>query len=137
MKAFIRRYPLSIAIILLVTFLSFFKPPKTEMDHVPGIDKLVHTAMYFVMAGLLWWEFFRGKKKTGAPMWHAWVGAFLCPLIYGGMVELLQEYCTSHRGGEWLDFAANSAGVILVAIVVKIITAHNNCQSSKQLGQGK
>jgi VanZ family protein len=117
MKAFILRYPLSIAIILVVTYLSFFKPPSTDLDKVPGIDKLVHTGMYFVMAGLLWFEFFRGRRKTKAPMWHAWVGAFLCPLVYGGTVELLQEYCTEYRGGEWLDFAANSAGVILAAIV--------------------
>lgn len=117
MKAFILRYPLSIAIILLVTYLSFFKPPQTELDDVPGIDKLAHTAMYFVMAGLLWLEFYRGRRKTNAPMWHAWVGAFFCPLIYGGLVELLQEYCTEYRGGEWLDFAANSSGVILTAIL--------------------
>ena len=117
MKAFILRYPFSIAIILLVTFLSFFKPPKTDMDDVPGIDKLVHTGMYFVMAGLLWLEFYRGRKKTNAPMWHAWIGAFVCPLVYGGVVELLQEYCTEYRGGEWLDFGANSLGVILAAMV--------------------
>ena len=117
MKAFILRYPFSIAIILLVTFLSFFKPPQTELDDVPGIDKLVHTGMYFVMAGLLWLEFYRGRKKTNAPMWHAWIGAFLCPLVYGGVVELLQEYCTEYRGGEWLDFGATSLGVILAALV--------------------
>ena len=121
MKAFILRYPFSIAIILLVTFLSFFKPPKTDIDDVPGIDKLVHTAMYFVMAGLLWLEFYRGQKKTNAPILHAWIGAFLCPLIYGGVVELLQQYCTEHRGGEWLDFAANSLGVILAAVAATFI----------------
>ena len=117
MKGFILRYPLSIAIILLVTFLSFFKPPSTDLDNVPGIDKLVHTGMYFVMASFLWWEFYKGQKNTHAPIWHAWVGAFLCPLLYGGIVELLQEYCIEHRGGEWLDFAANSAGVIIAAVV--------------------
>ncbi len=117
MKGFILRYPLSIAIILLVTFLSFFKPPSTDLNDVPGIDKLVHTGMYFVMASFLWWEFYKGQKNTHAPIWHAWVGAFLCPLLYGGIVELLQEYCTEHRGGEWLDFAANSAGVIIAAVV--------------------
>lgn len=121
MKAFILRYPFSIAIILLVTFLSFFKPPKTDMDDVPGIDKLVHTAMYFVMAGLLWLEFYMGQKKTNAPIWHAWIGAFLCPLVYGGVVELLQQYCTEYRGGEWLDFAANSLGVILAAVAATFI----------------
>ena len=117
MKAFILRYPLSITIIMLVTFLSFFKPPSTDLNDVPGIDKLVHTGMYFVMASMLWWEFYKGQKKTQAPIWHVWVGALLCPLIYGGLVELLQEFFTQHRGGEWLDFAANSAGVVIAAVI--------------------
>ncbi|MBQ7272399.1 MAG: VanZ family protein [Bacteroidaceae bacterium] len=133
MKSFISRYPCSLAIILLVTYLSFFKPPHTQMDSVIGIDKLVHTAMYFLMAGLLWWEFLRGRVKTQAPMWHAWIGAFLCPLLYGGIVELAQEYCTDHRGGEWLDFAANSSGVILAAIAARYLFP----SQLKKFGQGK
>jgi len=32
-------------------------------------------------------------------------------------VELLQEYCTTYRGGDWLDFAANSVGAILASLV--------------------
>ncbi len=130
MKAFVLRYPFSIAIILLVTFLSFFKQPSTDLDNVPGIDKLVHPCMYFVMASLLWWEFYIGQQKTNAPMWHGWVGALLCPLVYGGVVELLQEYCTAYRGGEWLDFAANSAGVIIAAVAAmfyrKYAIQHNH-----------
>jgi hypothetical protein len=31
-----------------------------------------------------------------------------------GLLELLQAYCTGgHRNGDWLDFAANSIGVLL------------------------
>ena len=52
-----------------------------------------------------------------APMWHAWVGAFLCPVLFSGCVELLQEYCTTYRGGDWLDFAANTTGAILASLV--------------------
>ena len=47
----------------------------------------------------------------------AWVGAFLCPILFSGCVELLQEYCTTYRGGDWLDFAANSVGAILASLV--------------------
>lgn len=121
MKTFILRYPMSLAIILLVTYLSFFKPPSTDLDKVLGFDKLVHTGMYFIMASVLWWEFYKGQLKTKAPIWHAWIGAFICPLVFGGVVELLQEYCTEYRGGEWLDFAANSAGVIIAALAAAYV----------------
>jgi hypothetical protein len=29
----------------------------------------------------------------------------------------MQSYCTEHRGGDWLDLAANTTGVILAALV--------------------
>ena len=44
--------------------------------------------------------------------------AFLCPILFSGCVELLQEYCTTYRGGDWLDFAANTTGAILASLVV-------------------
>ena len=34
-------------------------------------------------------------------------------IMMSGIIELLQAYCTTNRSGEWLDFAANSLGVIL------------------------
>jgi len=59
----------------------------------------------------------RAHRRDHAPMWHAWVGAFLCPVLFSGCVELLQEYCTTYRGGDWLDFAANTTGAILASLV--------------------
>jgi VanZ family protein len=37
--------------------------------------------------------------------------------LFSGMVELLQEYCTTYRGGDWLDFAANTTGAVLASMV--------------------
>ena len=82
-----------------------------------GTGKLVHICMYFGMSGMLWLEFLRAHRRDEAPLWHAWVGAFFCPVLFSGCVELLQEYCTSYRGGDWLDFAANSTGALLASLV--------------------
>ena len=98
-------------------YLSFFNPPKTDLSEIPNLDKLVHICMYFGMSGMLWLEFLRAHRRDEAPLWHAWVGAFFCPVLFSGCVELLQEYCTSYRGGDWLDFAANSTGALLASLV--------------------
>ena len=116
MLYYIRKYPLSLVIILTVIYLSFFKPPRTEIGSIPGMDKVVHVCMYLGMSGMLWLEFVRAHKKTRVPMWHAWLGAWLCPVVFSGIVELLQEYCTTYRGGDWLDFAANTAGATLASL---------------------
>ena len=58
MLYYIKKYPFSLAIILVVIYLSFFKPPK--MDDIPlfpGVDKVVHFCMYGGMSGMLWLEF--------------------------------------------------------------------------------
>lgn len=118
MLHYIKKYPVSIAIILLVIYLSFFKPPSLpDTDwKIPHLDKVVHMGMYFVMSGMLWWEFFRSHKSR-LLMHRAWIGAFLCPVLFSGCVEVLQEYCTSHRGGDWLDFLANTVGALLASLI--------------------
>lgn len=73
MLYYIKKYPLSLLIILTVVYLSFFKPPQTEMDSIPGIDKVVHVCMYLGMSGMLWLEFVRAHRKDAGRvrMWHA------------------------------------------------------------------
>ena len=80
MLSYIKKYPISLFIILTVIYLSFFKPPKTDLNEIPNLDKLVHICMYFGMSGMLWLEFLRAHRRDDAPLWHAWVGAFLCPI---------------------------------------------------------
>ncbi len=117
MIRYIKKYPISLAFIVVVVYLSFFKPPSVpEVALFPHADKIVHMGMYFVMSALLWWEFWRSNKEQ-ITIWHAWVGAFLCPVLFSGVVELLQEYCTTYRGGDWLDFLANTTGATLASII--------------------
>ena len=106
MLSYIKKYPISLFIILTVIYLSFFKPPKTDLSEIPNLDKLVHICMYFGMSGMLWLEFLRAHRRDEAPLWHAWVGAFFCPVLFSGCVELLQEYCTSYRGGRLAGFCS-------------------------------
>lgn len=109
---YIKRYPLSLCVIAVVIYLSFFKPPSTDLAKIPHLDKFVHICMYGGLSGMLWLEFFRNHRKKMI-LWHAWVGAVLCPIVFSGAVELLQAYATSYRGGDWLDFLANATGVFL------------------------
>ena len=117
MLYYIKKYPVSLVIILAVIYLSFFKPPTTDLGTIPNLDKVVHICMYFGMSGMLWLEFLRAHRRDRTPMWHAWVGAFACPVLFSGAVELLQAFCTTYRGGDWLGFAANTTGAVLASLV--------------------
>lgn len=115
---YLKKYPVSLCIILLVIYLSFFRPPQPdEIPTFPGMDKAVHFLMYFGMSGMLWLEYGRAHRLYSSPLWHVWVGGFLCPILFSGIVELLQAYCTTYRGGEWMDLAANAAGVLTASLL--------------------
>lgn len=121
MLYFLKKYPVSLLVIATVIYLSFFRPPSTELSTIPNIDKVVHVCMYFGMSGMLWLEFLRAHRRDNTPLWHAWVGALLCPVLFSGAVELLQAYCTTYRGGDWLDFAANTAGALLASALAQVV----------------
>ena len=42
MLYYFRKYPVSLIIVAIIFYLSFFTPPKTDMEEIPYIDKVVH-----------------------------------------------------------------------------------------------
>lgn len=113
----LRKYPLSILIILTIIYLSFFRPPSIGLGRIPHMDKIVHILMYFGLSGMLWLEFLRGHQKGKIPFHHAWLGAFVCPIVFSGIIEILQEQITTYRGGDWFDLLANTVGVVLASLI--------------------
>ena len=113
MLEYLKKYPLTWLVILTIFYLSFFKPPQTDMETIPGIDKLVHLCMYGGLCTLLWIEYLRTHRSINR--WKTLIGAIILPIALSGLIEMLQSYCTEHRGGDWLDFVANSLGVLLAA----------------------
>jgi VanZ family protein len=119
MRHIAKYYPVSALVVLAVLFLSFFKPPKTAISDISNIDKIIHAIMYIGLSLIVWLEFLR--KHTGKlSLWRGWLVASLFPIILGGGIELGQEYLTSNRSGEWLDFAADTAGVIVISLIITI-----------------
>lgn len=107
---YLKQFSYSIVFMVLVVYLSFFRPPSVpELGRIPHLDKLVHFGMYFVMSALLWWNARRGYRL---PKRAAYVVALIFPILFSGAVELLQAYATDYRGGDWLDFLANSLGAL-------------------------
>ena len=113
---YIRKYPFSVTCICLVWILSllpFF--PETPLDNVEFIDKWVHFIMYGGTCLIIWLEYTLKHRSPDYEKLFFW--AWLAPVMMGGVLELMQAYCTMTRNGDWLDFAANSTGVTIAGIV--------------------
>jgi len=112
---FLKRFPVSLILICVICYLSFFKPPQTSISKIAGIDKLIHMSMYAALSSLLWVEYLIGHEKGKSIKW-GWIGCFILPLFMGGLIEIFQPILSPYRGTEWLDFVANAAGVSLAAL---------------------
>lgn len=107
-----KRYPLSILSVLIITILSLYPITEIkELTDVPLMDKWVHVLMYGGLTAVLWWEHHR-QSTTHSPL-QLIIRCIAFPTMFGGLMELCQAYLTTCRSGDWLDFLANSIGVLL------------------------
>lgn len=106
-----KKYPLSVFLIVVIWALCMFTPPHTGLEQVQYIDKWTHLVMYGGFCSVIWFEYLRRHNSLYWGRIALW--AVVAPVLMSGIIELAQAYCTTTRSGEWLDFAANSTGVVL------------------------
>ena len=124
---FVRNYPISCVLFAVIWYLSlFFNAPETPLNNVLLIDKCVHLVMYGGTCGALWMEYLRQHNQPNYMKLFFW--AWVAPILMSGVIELLQEYCTEKRSGDWLDLTANALGVTLAAIAGATIAVMRNKQ---------
>lgn len=110
---FIKKYPFSLLCIALVWYLSiwFVLPEQVELPSINFLDKWTHFVMYGGTCSVIWIEYLRHHRQLDWENIFFW--AWLMPVLMGGLIELVQAYCTTNRSGEWLDWLADGVGVTL------------------------
>ena len=115
-----KRYPLSLLAFLVVVVLSVCPIGAPEFTrHVPLVDKWTHMVMYGFLAATFCFEYVRVHRPSVILLRLLSWGVVL-PALIGGALELIQNYCTTYRSGEWLDFVADSIGAAIVGAIVVI-----------------
>ena len=104
----IRKHPLTLILATAICILSLITPPSTPLDKVELADKWAHLLMYGTLAGTAVFEHRYSKYVLRTA-----IVCFLCATLLGGVMELLQAWCTTDRSGEWMDFVANALGAAL------------------------
>ena len=123
LKYFIKNYPVSCLLILFIWFMCFCTPPSTPLDNVTLIDKWVHTGMFAVLCGTMWFEYMRHHEVVIRT--KLIVFAWFVPVMMGGLIEILQANCTGgRRSGEFLDFVADTIGVTIAFIGGILLARH-------------
>ncbi|MFC2127679.1 VanZ family protein [Bacteroidota bacterium] len=108
---------LAVSITLLIAYLSLANIKlEQEVISFSNLDKIEHFTAYFVLA----FSWFTANKK------HKFLSKlkiFICLVIYGAFLEILQATLTSYRVGDILDLFANSLGILLAYIFFEKIHA--------------
>lgn len=119
-----RSFPFTSICLVLIFVLSFFNPPHTALDNVDYIDKWTHLVMYGGTVCVFMLEYWRAHKhKRLSLSWPSlYFYGIIAPVVLGGIIELLQAYCTGgRRSGEWLDWIADSLGAIVAFFICKFL----------------
>lgn len=76
-------------------------------------DKWVHAGLFAAWT-LIW------ARSRRQPDWKVIAAA---TLMWGGFIELFQEYIVTWRSGEWLDWVADAAGIAAGAMLSRFLPA--------------
>lgn len=109
---FIKRHWLVITLCIMTTIAILSLWPIAELPKVPGTDKSHHFIAY---GGLIF------PLALRKPKYWLWIAISF--VLFSGLIELIQPYV--NRYGEWLDMAANLAGLVCGAVIARIISYYH------------
>lgn len=112
----VTKYPISALFILFIWIISLMPIPETPLDEVRFVDKWTHIVLYLLLALIIGAEYTRRHGKSNRK--GLFPAACVLPIAMGGLVEIVQMTCTGgRRSGDWIDFAADGAGVLTAWII--------------------
>ena len=119
----IRKYPVSLFLIAAIWTVCLIPIPETPLNDVPMMDKWTHFVMFGVLSLCIISEYvYRHRKPKG---WNVALVGMLLPFAMGGMIELVQAYCTGgNRSGDVMDWLADGIGVLIGAAIGSLLVYH-------------
>lgn len=83
--------------------------PDVEFDFFIPTDKIVHFLMYFGLSIVASFNYIYDRKGKIIIL-KLVAFAILVPIVYGGLIEILQAEYFTGRSGDWYDFLADVLG---------------------------
>ena len=120
--SFLKKYFLTIifsSLFLCLCLISMQDLPEAPMTN---FDKLVHFLMFLSLSGCVFFENTKYLKRKISRRRIVW-GSFIFPTVFSGLIEIMQEYLTPFRCGDWMDFLWDTMGTLLGLVICLIINA--------------
>ena len=112
LKILLKKFFPTISIVVIILCLSLMRvSPRSDMPEVPFGDKIVHIIMYMGLMLVFYFDVYRQNLPKSSFRRSLLYGLFAFG-VFGGIVELLQMYCTTFRSGDWWDWVAGSVNML-------------------------
>lgn len=103
--------------LLFVTVLSLIKIGKIPSISLENSDKYVHFVFYFTTAFLTYMTL----KSCRFSFFKRVFFSFAFSVVYGIIIEVLQEVLTDTRRFEWADIVANATGAVVSLLLISVL----------------
>ena len=115
-------YKEAVIVGLIILYASLIREPHIRLPEVAFADKWGHLVAYVVLGGTLSLDLIRDKRQS---LW-VWILGMGIPVIYGGLIEILQGAFFYPRTADWLDWLADIIGTVIgTGIVTGVWQAKN------------
>lgn len=112
----LKAYIPAIIWVFIILFLSGYPGSELPKIAIWQIDKFGHIIMYGTLSFLLLFPFV--KQFLAHNKWFKIsLLVILSCVLYGGLMEILQNNIFINRSGNWIDFMANTIGAIMGAVL--------------------
>lgn len=115
--AVIKGYWKTLLIALAILYGSLLREPHFSLPLIDYSDKWVHLLVYALLGAMACWDSMRSSTSV---VRIVLIGLVL-PVLYGGVLELVQEWWFYPRTGDWFDWLADGMGVLLGCGIATII----------------
>lgn len=99
----------SILVACAIAYGCLLRKPLYTLPPIEHGDRWAHWLAFMVLALVLQWDSNRVGLKNGP----RWLVVALLPMLYGGLIEVIQEKYFYPRTGDWMDWVADVVGVVL------------------------
>ena len=97
----------------VIAYGCLIRKPLYTLPPIQDGDKWVHWLAFVALTLVMLWD----SKKAGLNRRQIWIVGLAIPVVYGGLIEVLQELFFYPRTGEWSDWLADGVGVFIGAVI--------------------
>lgn len=100
-----------------IAYLSFMRTTRIQLPDISHSDKWAHCIMYFALAAVWLWDLTNARVSQTKRI----ILGLACPILYGGLIEILQERFFYPRTGDWKDWVADMVGSVIGVALTYLI----------------